>query len=180
MDLLVSALAPENELLNGRNTVNNLNSIMEPFKKPLTAKARKTLRAVGSSRYGLVKIVEKIAIQYDGKLSKEDNAVDLAMRVAYLDRIRQYKIAVLNLFEMLDDTDKAIGHDIMAHVDKFSGNLQTARQHDGDLDEAMKELDEYNSRFGAAMEEEEKEEEENEELPANNKPAETNSITPQA
>jgi hypothetical protein len=154
MDLLVNEFAQESELIKAKDAINNLNVIFHPFHKPLTARARQGMRAVGTSRYGLVKIVEKMSLQYDSKLSKEDNAVNLAVRVSYLDRIRQLKIAVLNFYEALDDTDKAVGHDVMAHVDKFSASLQIARQHDGDIDEAMKELDEYNSRFGASMTEE--------------------------
>ncbi len=152
MDLLVSSFLLENELINGKDTINNLNAILKPHSKSLTAKQRIGIRSVGNSRYGLVKIAERIALQYESKLSKEDNAVDLAVRVSYLEKIRQYKIAVLALFEMLDDTDKALGQDIMNFVSKFSKHLDAARIHDGDLDEALKDLDDYNSRFGASME----------------------------
>jgi hypothetical protein len=154
MDLLVTSFAPANEIINATMAINNWRDTFNPHKKSLTAKARKNIRTVGNSRHGLAKIVAKISTQYEGKLSKEDNAADLTKRLDYLDQIRQYKIAALNLYEALDDTDKALGQDVMTHVDKYSSNLQTARQHDGDLDEAMKELDEYNARFGAIMEEE--------------------------
>lgn len=157
MDLLVNSFAPLPELTSATDTVNNLTKWLDPHKKSLTAKARQNLRSVGSSRMGLVKIVENIASQYDGKLSKEDNAVELSKRVAYLEKLRRYRIAVTQLLETLDDTEKAVGQDVMSHVDKFSASLQTARHHDGDLDMAMKELDDYNARFGAAMEQEEEE-----------------------
>jgi hypothetical protein len=157
MDLLVNSFAPLPELTSATDSINNLSKWLAPHKKALTAKQRIAIRSVGNSRMGLVKIVEKMAIQYDGKLSKEDNAAELSKRIAYLEKIRQYKIAAMNLFELLDDTDKALGQDVMAHVDKFSANLQTARQHDGDLDMAMKELDDYNARFGPTMDQEEAE-----------------------
>ncbi|MFA6060847.1 MAG: hypothetical protein WC756_21800 [Taibaiella sp.] len=168
MNLLVTLFAPANDIVNATQAINNWRDSFNPYKKSLTAKARQGLRAVGSSRLGLVKIVGKISTQYNGKLSKEDDAGELTSRMDYHDKIRQYKIAVQNLYEALDDTDKAIGQDIMAHVDKFSSSLQTARQHDGDLDEAMKELDEYNARFGATM----AEEDENTETPPGNEPLE--------
>ena len=168
MDLLITSFASPDEMINATQAINDFIASFAPHKKSLTAKARQGMRAVGSSRFGLVKIVDKISRQYDGKLSKEDNSAELTSRMDYMDNVRQYKIAVQNLYEALDDTDKAIGQDIMAHVDKFSSSLQTARQHDGDLDEAMKELDDYNARFGATMEEEEK----NPDTSAGNKPLE--------
>jgi hypothetical protein len=154
MDLLVTSFAPANDIINATQAINNWRDTFSPHKKSLTAKARKNIRTVGNSRHGLAKMVDKISTQYEDKLSKEDNAAELTNRLDYLDKIRRYKIAAQNLYEALDDTDKALGQDIMAHVDKFSSNLQTARQYDGDLDEAMKELDEYNARFGAVMVEE--------------------------
>ncbi|MFA6057151.1 MAG: hypothetical protein WC756_03050 [Taibaiella sp.] len=169
MDLLVTSFAPPNDIINATQAINNWRDSFNPYKKSLTAKAKKNIRAVGSSRYGLAKIVGKISTQYNDKLSKEDDAAELTSRMEYIDKVRQYKIAAQNLYESLDDTDKALGKDIMAHVDKFSSSLQIARQHDGDLDEAMKELDEYNARFGAIMEEEEGE---NAETPAGNQPLE--------
>lgn len=123
-----------------------------PYKVSLANNTRNGMRVIGNSRLGLVEIVNKLATQYDNKLAKEENAIDLSRRTNYLRMIKAYKLAVQNLLELIDDTEKALGNDIMAYVDKFSSSLRNARKFDGDLDEAMKELDDYNGRFGAIIE----------------------------
>lgn len=156
MELLVNQFAGVEALREGKDAIKNLERIFSPFKKPLTNKERRGLRAVGTSRYGLAKIIERIAGQYDHKLPKEDSASAFSQRIAYLDQLRHYIIALQNHLETMDDTEKAVGKDIMACVDKYSSIFQIARKHDGDLDLAMKELDEYNTRFGLIIKEEDK------------------------
>ncbi|KAA5533561.1 hypothetical protein F0919_13560 [Taibaiella lutea] len=157
MNLMVRSFAPSDELEDAINQINGLINNLDPFKVSLSNDARKKMRVVGSSRLGLVDIVSRLATQYDEKLAKNDNAKDLKERVAYLQVLRAYRIAAQKLCEALDDTDKALGKDIMGYVDKFGDSLQSARKYDGDLDEAIKELDDYNARFKKVMEEEDPE-----------------------
>lgn len=154
MDLFVKNFASDAELQNSMDQVNALAQSLMPYKVSLSNETRKNLRVVGSSRLGLVEIVNKVAMQYNNKLTKDENATELNQRVNYLRELRAYKLAAQNLYELLDDTEKALGNDIMSYVDKFSSSLRNARKFDGDLDEAMKELDDYNGRFGSIMNEE--------------------------
>jgi hypothetical protein len=154
MNLLVRSFAADVELENAVNGIKNLTDAIAPYKLSLSNDDRKGLRVVGTSRLGLVEIVNRLATQYDNKLSKTENASDLSFRINYLHMLKTYKMAAQHLLEVLDDTDKALGNDIMTFVDKFSTNLRSARKFDGDLDEAMKELDDYNARFGKIMDEE--------------------------
>ena len=134
-----------------------VNSIAERFAKyavSLSNEERKGIRGIGASRMGLALLINQTAMQFNQKLSKQDNAEELDVRLENLKAIRGYKIAVATLLEKLDDTDKALSPDIMKHVDKFRDALNSARRHDGDLDNGMKEIDAYHSRFGASMKEE--------------------------
>ena len=156
-NLLVHSFAPNDELDKSIEKANALSAAMAPHKVSLNKEVRKSLRVVGTSRMGLLTIIDKVATQYDEKLAKNEKASDLTQRIAYLHKLRKYKLAIQNLLEALDDTDKALGKDIMSYVDKFGGSLSNVRKHDGDLDEAMKELDDYNARFGKIMEQEDNE-----------------------
>ncbi|KAA5536538.1 hypothetical protein F0919_02395 [Taibaiella lutea] len=167
MNFLVHSFAQNNELEKTTAELTGLATILTPFKVSLSNESRNGLRVVGTSRLGLVEIVAKLSTQYDNKLAKDDQAADLNQRLVYLRKLKACKLAAKNLCELLDDTDKALGNDVMTFVDKFSNSLRNARKYDGDLDEAMKELDDYNARFGKIIEDEDKESE------AGNNPGET-------
>jgi len=159
MNLLVKTFAQQDDLKKATVQLKAQAAAMAPHKVSLSNETRKNLRVVGTSRLGLVEIVSRLATQYDDKLAKDEKALDLSERVNYLHALKDYKLAVKNLHELLDDTEKALGNDIMAYVDKFSNSLRSARKFDGDLDDAIKDLDDYNARFGAIMEEEDAENE---------------------
>jgi len=158
MMLLVNSFAQEPEITNGINQIRGFNDLFAPYKVSLTVEQRRGLRIVGNSRVGLANMIAGIAEEYKKKLPSEESYEELTTRLTYLNLLKTYKRAVKNLLESLDDTEKALGKDIMLFVDKYSGILNNARKFDGDLDEDMKELDDYNARFGKVIDEEEEDE----------------------
>lgn len=154
MEMMVKNVREIGSLKAAKEQVNKLNENMNGSKVSLTNEERIGIRTIGSSRMGLVQIIDQLATQFNGKLSKEDNAEELSKRLEALHALRAYRLSVTTLLEAIDDTDKALSRDIMKHADKFSDSLNSARKHDGDLDEGMRAIDSYNSRFANAMKEE--------------------------
>lgn len=161
MNLYVQSFATNDDLEKAIASVRALSETLTPNAVSLSNQTRKNLRVIGTSRLGLVEIVNGLSIQYNDKLAKNDQALDLNQRLAYLRLMLEYKMAIGRLYELVDDTTKALSNDVMAFVDKFSNTLRNARRFDGDLDENMKELDNYNARFGKMMESEDGETENN-------------------
>lgn len=59
--------------------------------------------------------------------------------------------------EIIQEIGLGISIDSMVLVDRYVDNLQIARKNDASLDLAMREVDEYNSRFGVKKGEKTKE-----------------------
>lgn len=64
---------------------------------------------------------------------------------ANLESVRQ---ALNALMEQITETQMANGMDIMTMVDRYSSSLQANRNNNAALDLAMREVDEWNKRFG--------------------------------
>lgn len=154
MEMMVKKVPDTGSLKAATEQINKLYQNLNDIKVSLTSEERMGIRSVGSSRMGLVMLVSQLATQFNNKLSKEDNAENLSRRLEALHALRAYRLSINTLLEAIDDTDKALSRDIMKHADKFSDSLHSARKHDGDLDEGMREIDTYNSRFAHAMKEE--------------------------
>lgn len=107
-------------------------------------------RSMAEGREGYARLISKIALQHDEKLNKQDDASELEARLKYdssLEGVRQAAIAFL---ERVSDTQYCNSVDCMTLTDRFAESLHSARNRNSDLDEAMKEVDEYNARFGPA------------------------------
>jgi hypothetical protein len=119
-----------------------------PFSLGLSAEERKGLRSKGTGRDGYARLVSRTANVHGQYLPRTEDPKELADSLDYFDAMAEKRVKAYYLVEVIDDTTLGVAADIMGITDRYVGYLQTARTGDANLDEAMKEIDEYNSRFG--------------------------------
>ena len=71
----------------------------------------------------------------------------MSSRLAYDSKLEESRQAIMSLLETISDTQLANSIDIMKIVDDYVGVLQISRNNSSTLDLAMREVDEWNSRF---------------------------------
>lgn len=102
---------------------------------------------MAEGREGLARLVSKIATANIDSLARENDPQELEQRLAYDDQLEGVRQQALTIIEMITETQFANGIDIMKLVNTFTANLQTSRSRNGSLDEAMKDVYDYNKRF---------------------------------
>jgi hypothetical protein len=121
---------------------------LQPHFVNLTGKERSGNRTMAEGREGYARLISQIAIAHPDELRRKDDPIFLVQKLEYdglMERLRQQLLSAL---EMTSETQLANGFDIMQMVDAFAKALQNGRSRDAALDLAMKEVDEYNKRFG--------------------------------
>lgn len=118
-----------------------------PFKINLTNEEKTGTRSMAEGREGYARLLSRIANQFPNSLSRVDEPKELSNLLAYYDELEANRLAVLQALETVDEIQLGAATDIMTLVDRYNSNLQISRANEGSLDMAMKEVDEYNSRF---------------------------------
>lgn len=121
----------------------------QPFAVNLTEREKEGKRNMAEGREGYARMVSQIANVHINSLARELNANDLTAKLAYDAKLEEIRQVLLKLMEIIEETQYANGIDIMKLVDVFVENLQTSRKNNGALDLALREVDEWNKRFGA-------------------------------
>jgi len=130
-----------------KQAVANQITAANQYKVGLSDAEKSGLRTMAFGREGFARTVNKIAQTHVNSLARELNPTDLDAKLNYdaaLEDIRQQTMALL---ELITETQLANSADIMSLVDKMVANLQTSRTGNASLDLAMREVDEWNSRF---------------------------------
>lgn len=130
--------------------VNDATATFEDFKVTISADEKVGKRSMAEGREGYVRMVSKIANQYPNGLSRADNPTDMVAILDYYDEVSAVRMALLKGLETIDDTLFGAAIDIMNMADRYVQNLQISRKTDGSLDYAMREVDDFNKRFGPA------------------------------
>jgi hypothetical protein len=128
--------------------VNDATATFEDFKVNISADEKVGKRSMAEGREGYVRMVSKIANQHPDGLSRADNPTDMVAILDYYDSVSAVRMALLKSLETIDDTVFAAALDIMNMADRYVQNLQISRKTDGTLDYAMREVDDFNKRFG--------------------------------
>ena len=128
--------------------VNNAVVPFAPFKINLTASDKIGSRSMAEGREGYARLVSRIANQNPNALSRADNPSELANLLDYYNNLEGCRIAITQVLEMISETQLGAATDIMTLTDRYVANLQISRGNDASLDNAMQEVDDYNSRFG--------------------------------
>ncbi|MGG9971050.1 hypothetical protein ACQ33O_04570 [Ferruginibacter sp. SUN002] len=127
---------------------NNSIQQLTPFHVPLTDEQRKGSRTMAEGREGMVRLISKIATQHINSLPRNEDPQEMATLLKAYEDGGQALQAIKQLMEMMEDTQTAVGIDLMALYDRYNGYLQTSRSGNTALDAAMGEIDSYNARFG--------------------------------
>ncbi|KAA5535122.1 hypothetical protein F0919_11065 [Taibaiella lutea] len=128
--------------------VNDFNKALEPDAVIVEDEAKEGIRTMAEGREGLVRLVSKIAVQHDDSLGKKDNASQLVELLEYDSSLETMRQAIKALMEYITDTQWGNSADIMVVADRFKRTLQEQRNNSAALDSAMKEVDEWNKRYG--------------------------------
>lgn len=128
--------------------INNAVAPFNPFRLNLSPEERKNSRSMAEGREGYVRLVSRVATQYPNSLSRVDVPTDLSNLLAYYDQLESNRLAVLQALEVIEDIQLGASADIMTLVDRYVKSLQVSRANEGALDLAMKEVDDWNSRYG--------------------------------
>jgi hypothetical protein len=121
--------------------------IVKPFSTSLNDSQRIGIRTMAEGREGMVRTVCRISLTHVDCLPRNENPGEMEKALAYYDRLAGLLQKVALYHEMIDDTLVAVGGDIMALADRYTGYLQTARAGNNNLDMALDQVDEYNRRF---------------------------------
>ena len=122
---------------------------IKPFSVNLTDEVKRGSRTMAEGREGYARQVSKIATANIDSLARENDPKELEDKLIYDSQLETIRQILLTGLEMIVETQLANGIDIMKMVDAFVDNLQTSRSRNGALDAAMKDVDEYNKRFGS-------------------------------
>lgn len=109
---------------------------------------QKSGRSMAEGREGLARLVAKIATEHVDYLSRVDDPQTLTNALDYDANLESVRQALNALMEQITETQMANGMDIMTMVDRYSTSLQANRNNNAALDLAMREVDEWNKRFG--------------------------------
>lgn len=131
-------------------------NVLKPFKINLTEDAKNGGRNMAEGREGYARLVSGIASANIESLARDQDPQELVDKLAYDAQLENIRQRLLSLMEVITETQLANGVDIMKLVDGFVGNLQNSRVRNGSLDIAMREVDEWNKRFGIRKDEDPK------------------------
>lgn len=127
--------------------VNSGITTFKPFSVNLTEEEKLGGRRMAEGREGHARLVSAIATQHANSLSRNDNAAELSGLLNYYGMLAGAIQAAYDLLEKFEETQLGTGADIMVLVDRYVKNLQIERNNSSSLDLAMREVDEWNSRF---------------------------------
>lgn len=115
----------------------------------LTDEERSGLRTMAEGREGYVREVNLIALANPDELRRKDDPELLDRKLKYDEALERMRLAVLSLYEKIEETQLANSKDIMKVADSFVNALQNSRGRDSALDKSMIRIDEYNKRFAS-------------------------------
>lgn len=118
--------------------------------------AEKAGRSMAEDREGYVRLISRIANQFPNALSRSDLPEELAAHLNYYDRLEANRLALLQALEVIQEISLGTATDIMTFADRYHANLKIARNHDATLDLAMRDVDDWNARFGNRLQEPDK------------------------
>jgi hypothetical protein len=118
------------------------------FKINLADDEKTGLRTFAEGREGYVRNVLRVATQFPNALSRSDVPIDLANMLDYYGNLEGVRLALTQALEVIQETSLGVAADGMAFADRYVQSLQISRKNDSALDEAMREIDDFNSRFG--------------------------------
>jgi hypothetical protein len=130
-----------------KDLLNKAALLCKPFSVSVLSSDKIGVRIMAEGREGQVRLVERIARQHEGSLSRSDNPMELTGKLQLDGELESVRQIVMMISEMINDTQWGNSADIMQLSDRYAASLQSQRGHETALDNALSELDDYNKRY---------------------------------
>lgn len=148
MRKIILSQAAQTVLDSIKTQVNTASTTFKPFAVNLTDEEKEGGRSMAEGREGYVRLVSAIANQNPNSLSRSDNPAELVSLLNYYSSLAADIQAAYSFLELVEETQLGTACDIMQLTDRYVDNLQIDRKNNAALDIAMREVDEWNKRFG--------------------------------
>ena len=122
---------------------------LAPFKINLSDEEKVGTRSMAEGREGYARLVSRVATQFPNSLSRADQPSDLSNLLDYYQNLEGCRLALLHALETIEEIQLGAATDIMTMVDRYVASLKISRANEASLDQAMREIDDWNKRFGA-------------------------------
>lgn len=120
---------------------------LNDFKIHLSDAEKIGMRSMAEGREGFARLISRIANQFPDALSRADAPEELSALLVYYDNLEANRMALLQAMETIEETQLGAATDIMTLVDRYSANLRISRANESTLNLAMREVDDWNSRY---------------------------------
>lgn len=161
MRKFITDFAPKSVLEEIKKNINNSINDFKPFTVSFTDKEKIGVRSMGDGREGKVRLLSTIGSQFPDALARADNPEDLSKPLDYYADVRAVRAGALQLLEITEEIILGTGMDCMKISDRFEDNFQLSRKNNSALDLNMRDIDEYNKRFGKRNNDNQEDEPEN-------------------
>jgi len=121
----------------------------------LTPDERRGNRSVGRRREAYVRQTLRAAKAHEQILPRNLDVSRFEKMLATFDQHKDFQVVLAQLTELGDDTQLAIGKELMVETDTVYGAFKLARLRDSSLDHVFAELESFNTRTSQEEEEEE-------------------------
>lgn len=121
---------------------------LNDYKLNLTDDEKPGMRTMAEGREGYARLISRIAVQFPDALGRSDDPAELTGLLDYYNNLEGGRMAILQNLETVEEMQLGASSDIMTLTDRYKANLQLSRENDSALDLAMREVDDWNSRFG--------------------------------
>lgn len=146
-------------LIPAQSALNEISSLLKqaiglsaPFTIELNSDEKEGIRTVAEGREGYVRLVTNLSETYNGELPRTYDETVLRKKLNLREAVGLLLLQTQQINTMLDNTYVGLGADIMKQADETVQHLQASRMRNGELDKALKTIDEYNKRFGKKKE----------------------------
>lgn len=132
------------------STITTALTPINPYKVNLTDDEKPGMRTMAEGREGYARLISRIATQFPDALGRSDSPEQLSDLLDYYGNLEGGRLALLQNLETFEEIQLGASADIMTLTDRYKNNLQLSRENDAALDLAMRDVDVWNSRFGAS------------------------------
>lgn len=137
------------DLANWNAQLQQLLQAMQPYKFTLTKDDRKGKRKMGPRRIAYAQAADRLGTQHENIMPRQYNPADFAAVLAFHTSLNTLLSRVMQLKELADDTMMAAGIDAMTYTKVVHDAIRSANNLDPSFDEALQELDDFNTRAQA-------------------------------
>ena len=148
MSLLLKELASRKDILSYISKINETIEGFKPYSEVVMPEDKSKYRTMAEGREGLVRLVGNIALQHAQSLSRSDDPTQLQTRLEYNDVLEQFRQSLKQITEYVEGTQHINTADIMYLADRYMGALDLERNSNAAVNEAMKQVDDWHSRYG--------------------------------